>query len=188
MSEATHNGVMDDTATQRTFRLTLGSLNQEELTSALQHAGVQLNTHARTLLDQIDVQDGAGQSLTLTEVSVADLGLSEGGSLSAVFAAAEVRGLGPCPAATAPYLRLAWSDQRPSSHAELPAGRAPDGSVTVASLPPSADDEDPKGFYLRVLEGVSWLRGYRCDDEHRWAATDRFVFCQAKTVPAQRVM
>ncbi len=60
-----------------------------------------------------------------------------------------------CPPATAPCLRLAMTSQ-PS---------APD-SVLSASL--SEDDEHPKGCYLRVVDGVPWLWGFRCDDEHRW--------------------
>ena len=40
----------------------------------------------------------------------------------------------------------------------------------------SRDDEYPKGFYLRVVDGRAWLRGYRCDDGHSWSPDDRFIF------------
>ena len=38
------------------------------------------------------------------------------------------------------------------------------------SVPLRADHDYPKGFYLRVVDGVTWLRGYRCDDEYVWPA------------------
>ncbi|WP_343035696.1 hypothetical protein [Isoptericola sediminis] len=156
----------------------IGRLARAELLAAMDVAGVRLNVHARRLLDDIDLDEAAGRRLTLLEVSVAELGLGGGASLSEVFAAATRRGLGLCPAATAPYLRLAWTGQAASTDLVLSRGRAPDGAVTVASAPLTDDDEYPKGFYLRVVDGISWLRGYRCDDEHLWSPTDRFLFAQ----------
>ena len=61
----------------------------------------------------------------------------------------------------------------------MSAGRAPEGSLTVASEILSDDDEYPKGFYLRVVDDAAWLRGYRCDDEHIWSSDDRFLFRMA---------
>ncbi|WP_402463868.1 hypothetical protein [Isoptericola aurantiacus] len=84
----------------------IGRLARAKLLAALDDAGVQLNVHARTLLDDVDLDEAAGRRLTLTEVSAAELGLGGGASLSEVFAAATQRGLGLCPAATAPYLSL----------------------------------------------------------------------------------
>ena len=40
----------------------------------------------------------------------------------------------------------------------------------------SDDDEVPKGFYLRRIEGVLWLRGYRAGAEHVWSPDDRLLF------------
>ncbi len=40
-------------------------------------------------------------------------------------------------------------------------------------------DDYPKGFYLRVVDGRAWLRGYRCDDEYDFDPADRFVFRRA---------
>jgi hypothetical protein len=38
------------------------------------------------------------------------------------------------------------------------------------------DDEFPKGFYLRRIDGVLWLRGYRSGPAHVWSPDDRLVF------------
>lgn len=156
----------------------IGQLARAELLVALDAAGVQLNAHARTLLDDVDLDEAAGRRLILTEITLAELGLGGGASLSQVFAGATRRGLGMCPVATAPYLRLAWTGQAASTDPVLSRGRAPDGAVTVGSTPLTDDEGYPKGFYLRVVDGVSWLRGYRCDDEHLWSPTDRFLFEQ----------
>ncbi|WP_171027542.1 hypothetical protein [Pseudarthrobacter sp. NamE2] len=40
----------------------------------------------------------------------------------------------------------------------------------------SQDDEYPKGFYLRVVDGQKWLRGYQYDDEYIWSPNGRFTF------------
>jgi hypothetical protein len=39
------------------------------------------------------------------------------------------------------------------------------------------DESIPKGFYLRRIEGILWLRGYRSGPEHLYSPEDRFVFC-----------
>ncbi|WP_130412818.1 hypothetical protein [Xylanimonas ulmi] len=77
---------------------------------------------------------------------------------------------------TGPYLRLAFDDQAAAPDAVMPSGRAPSGSVTVASEPVEADHDFPKGFYLRVVDGTAWLRGYMCDNQHVFAPNDRFAF------------
>ncbi|MDT0189335.1 hypothetical protein HF984_04290 [Rothia terrae] len=40
----------------------------------------------------------------------------------------------------------------------------------------SDDDEFPKGFYLRVVDDVPWLRGYRCDDLYMHPLESQFLF------------
>lgn len=138
--------------------------------------GIQLNAHAETLLAGDSFTDSVARVIVVTERTVAELGLVDGAPLSRIFVAAEQQGLSPCPVETGPYLRLMLREQSESSDSVMSAGRAPEGSLTVASAPVDADDGYPKGFYLRVVDGQSWLRGYCCDDEHQWAPDDRFVF------------
>jgi hypothetical protein len=63
------------------------------------------------------------------------------------------------------------ADGKPLTH-----GRAPPGSITVASSPLDDSDETPKGFYLRRVDGVSWLRGYWSRPGHIWSPRDVLVF------------
>ena len=51
--------------------------------------------------------------------------------------------------------------------------------VTVASAPLCDDEEVPKGFYLRRIEGVLWLRGYQSWSGHVWSGEDTFVFVRS---------
>lgn len=162
------------------LRLRVGHLPRAELIDRLRDAGVHLNTHAWTLLDHPVFAQAGKQTIDVAVRTVGGLGLPDGGVLAEVFGAARDQGLLPCPAVTGPYLRLAVPDQDPAPDSVLSQGRAPTGSVTVASVPLSEDDEYPKGFYLRVVDGRSWLRGYRCADQYLWSPEDRLAFCRAE--------
>jgi hypothetical protein len=144
--------------------------------SRLSSRGILMNVHAETLLEDAVFDKRISRPVVVTERSVAELGLFSGASLSRIFEVAQQQGLVLCPADTGPYLRMALNAQAQSRDSVMSSGRAPDGGLTVAAEPLSNDDEYPKGFYLRVVDGQAWLRGYRCDDEHMWSTDDRFVF------------
>lgn len=164
---------MDD----RSMLLRVGGLTRDELITALDAAGVGLNASAETLLGDAVFDDATTTDMVeVVERTVGDLGLIDGGSLTRILHTAREQGLLPCPATTGPYLRLAVRDQANAPDSVMSRGRAPTGSVTVASEPLRADDDYPKGFYLRVVDGRPWLRGYRCSDEHVWSPEDRFAF------------
>ncbi|MEN2737780.1 hypothetical protein ABCS02_08315 [Microbacterium sp. X-17] len=158
------------------IRLSVGGVSRADLRAALQSHGVLLNAHAETLLDHDAFELREPEALTVVVQSVGELGLGDGGSLAEVFAAAREQGLSLCPPDTGPYLRLALRSQPDAPDSVLSAGRSPAGAIKVAAAPLSDDVGFPKGFYLRVVDGVQWLRGYRCDDEYRFAAGDRFAF------------
>lgn len=58
------------------------------------------------------------------------------------------------------------------------AGRAPSGALHIASEPLSDDEAYPKGFYLRVVDGETWLRGFRCDDTYEWGPEQLLALVQ----------
>jgi len=158
----------------------VGDATKAELLSRLQTAGVQLNPFAQALFaNPRFVTALTPSSLPTVEISVGDLDLPEGGTYDLVFQRALSLGLSPCPLEVGPCLRLQLLDQsddplgQPSSH-----GRAPPGSITVASQPISDNDDEPRGFYLRRVGGVLWLRGYRSWSGHILSPEDRLVFCQ----------
>jgi len=59
--------------------------------------------------------------------------------------------------------------------------RAPPGSITIASSPLDDSDETPKGFYLRRIDGVLWLRGYWSWPGNIWRPEDVLVFSRTST-------
>jgi hypothetical protein len=144
--------------------------------SELSSRGILINGHAETLLKDVVFDDQAARPVVVTERTVAELGLDCGATLSQIFEVARQQGLLLCPVDTGPYLRMALKEQATSSESVMSSGRAPDGALTVATEALSKDDEYPRGFYLRVVDGQAWLRGYRCDDEHTWSPDDRFIF------------
>lgn len=163
----------------------VGGLSREELRERLGARGIELNDHAVTLLEQSVFEQREPEVLTVVQRTPAELGLAEGGTLPQVIVAARQAGFGLCPPDAGPYLRLAMGSQEQAPDSVLSAGRAPTGALHVLSEPLRADHAFPKGFYLRVVDGVEWLRGYRCDDEYVVPSTSRFVLRQRDPLDPQ---
>lgn len=155
-----------------------GGLTKAALLLELSNAGVELNELALKLFqDPRFAVSESPQTVQVAEVSVAALGFSAGATFDALVERAASVGLGLCPLELAPYYRLALSAQPEGATGKLPTPhRAPAGSITVASAPLDDDEETPKGFYLRRIEGTLWLRGYRSWSGHRWSPEDILAF------------
>jgi hypothetical protein len=119
-------------------------------------------------------------AVTTVELTVCDLGFPQGTTIAEIYARAGVLGLDLCPIELGPHLRLQYLDQ-PEGYWGKPVRQhqAPYGSITIASEPLIEDDDFPKGFYLRRIQDVLWLRGYRSGPEHVWEPDDHFIFRQA---------
>ena len=156
----------------------IGGVSREELRAMLSAAGVWLNEAAEVLFadDRFATSPNRIQLQTV-QLSVAVLGLPNGGTFDQVVKRAAERGLLLCPLELGPHLRHQFLDQ-PEGFLGHPKTEhtAPAGSITVASKPLSQDEETPKGFYLRRIAGELWLRGYRSGPEHIWNPQDIFVF------------
>jgi len=155
-----------------------GAVAKSDLLERLATAGVELNDYARTLFGSDGfVTSGEAFTLSIVETSPAGLGLTSSMTLPRIVDAAIARGLRPCPLELGPHLRLQYLDQVERPIVE-PQGRnrAPLGSLTVVSAPLIDEDDFPKGFYLRRIDGTPWLRGYRCSMEFEWQPDDRLVF------------
>lgn len=154
----------------------VGGQSRTEVVQSLRDVGVRLNAHAETLLTHSAFDDPVGQTLRIVERTVAQLGLEKGAVQSQVFATARNQGLELCPLVTGPYLRLASMDQANAPDSVLSVGRGPSGAIHIASEPVSEGVDYPKGFYIRVVDGQAWLRGYRCDDTYVWTPGQRLAF------------
>jgi hypothetical protein len=162
---------------RRTVRV--GGLTRPDLQSALAAAGVRLNASAETLLED-PLFEGAeaetAATIEIVERTVGQLGLTIGATLPRILASAREQGLLLCPPFTGPYLRLAVPDQPTAPDSVMSNGRPPSGAVHVASERLRAEYDYPRGFYLRVVDGTPWLRGFRCSDVAPWSSDDRFAF------------
>ena len=156
----------------------IGGMSRAQLLRELQENGVQLNPAAEELFsDSRFVTSRTSHTVETIEVSVAELGYSQGATYAEITKGALGLGLSECPLELGPHLRLQFLDQPEGFLAHPPSQhRAPPGSVTVASRPLDEDDQTPKGFYLRRIRGALWLRAYRSGPEHIWSPEDRLVF------------
>lgn len=165
-------------AVARTVRM--GGTSKSELLAELQCHGIQLNEYGRDLFaHSLFTTSPVVSQVETVELAVANLGYLQGATFDRIHERASELGLTLCPLELGPHLRLQFLDQ-PEGHLGQPPSkhRAPPGSITVASRPLTEDHDTPKGFYLRRIDGVLWLRGYRSAPEDLWRPEDRLVFCR----------
>ena len=158
---------------------TTGGLEQEALRAHLKTQHILLNDYAEMLLEsQFFTVSPKARTTSFQILTIAELGLATGGTLPEVYHAASTQQLALCSYEEAVYLRLALTEQADSSlkDGRYSTNEAPAEAFTVASPVVTPDDNFPKGFYLRQIDGEVWLRGYCCDDLHRFKASDQFVF------------
>lgn len=172
-------GALNDRENIRLHKIKYGAMGKNDLLTLLKKSGIKLNEHADALFssDQFVVSAVKQQALLL-ELSVMDLGLPGGGTIQEIEKHARQHGLLECPLEIAPHFRLQYTDQNEKE--ETRRNKAPLGSVTVFSKPLTEEDDFPKGFYLRRIDGELWLRGYVCPKDHVWSPEDRFVFMMDK--------
>jgi hypothetical protein len=160
----------------------VGGLTKAQLIRELQQQSVLLNEYAETLFaDNRFATSDAKYMLQTVEITVGDLGFPDGATMGEILKRANELGLESCPLELGPYLRLAYLDQ-PEGYLGKPSKQqqAPSGSITIASEALTEDHTFPKGFYLRRINGVLWLRGYCADHLHIWNPDDHLVFHQSE--------
>jgi hypothetical protein len=161
----------------------IGGITKSALLEQLAAAQVEINSAGQQLFSDERFRTAPHPEVVrVHQVSVAGLGLERGGVMSQIMAAAAERGLSYCPLELAPHLRLLLLDQDEGAigfpHTQH---KAPPGSITVISPPLCDEDEVPKGFYLRRIEGKMWLRGYTSWAGHVWQPEDLLVFSCAQS-------
>ena len=160
--------------------VSVGGVSKLELLDALQRHAIEMNESAERLFaSELFTTSETQYVVTTVELSVHNLGFPQGATTAELHAKAQALGLQLCPLELGPHLRLQYLDQ-PEGYWGMPERQhqAPSGSITVASASLSDDGGFPKGFYLRRIKGVLWLRGYRAGDDHVWEHDDRLLFCR----------
>jgi len=165
-----------------TRTIEVGGITKLQLNQKLQQHSILINEYGERLLssEKFTTSD-TKHSLITIELTVRDLGFPKGANTAQLYRRASELGLELCPLELGPFLRLEYLDQ-PEGLLENPSqqNKAPSGSITIASEIISESDYFPKGFYLRKINGVLWLRGYIADSLHVWNPDNHFVFCQTK--------
>lgn len=165
-----------------TRTIEVGGLTKSELLQKLRTHSFMLNEYAEKIFsnDKFTTSEKKFHIKTV-ELTVKDLGFFEGATMPQLFKRAKELGLKLCPLELGPHLRIKYLDQREGDVVNITRqNQAPSGSVTIASEILSEDDDFPKGFYLRNIDGVLWLRGYIADHLHVWNPEDHFIFCQSE--------
>jgi hypothetical protein len=155
-------------------------MDKRDLLQALRERNVQLNRAAEDLFeDRRFTPLGRSRVVEIAALSVADLGFREGATYAQLIARALASGLVECPLELGPHLRLQFLDQAEGSvGSPATKHRAPHGSITVVSVPLDDRDETPKGFYLRRVDGVLWLRGYWSHQGNVWRPDDVLIYAR----------
>ncbi len=167
---------MHDVDASPPIHVCVGGLRRQELYAALDGLGVRLNDSARALLAHGAFDRPGRDAFDVRQCTVGQLGFARGATMASIVAGAHDVGLTLCPAITGPYLRLVTTDQESAPDAAMSHGFAPPGSITVAAPALDNDQGAPKGFYLRAVAGVLWLRGYHATDDYMWSPNDCFAF------------
>lgn len=159
------------------IKISIGGILKEELISLLKEKNILINPLGEKLLESdLFHVTRERQQIDLTEISLIELGLTDGkAGLLEVIRQAQNVGLNICSPDVAPFLRLAYFDDK-NSHGTEKKHKTPDGAVTVVSEILDEDVHFPKGFYLRKIDNNYWLRGYICDYEHTFEPNERFIF------------
>lgn len=165
-------------------KVEVGGLTKSQLLQKLQQNSILMNKFGERLFadDKFTISEKI-YSVRTVELTVCDLGFPEGATIPRVYKKANQVGLKLCPLELGPYLRLKYLDQ-PEGYSGKPSWRhrSPYGAVKIGSEILSEDVDFPKGFYLRRIEGVLWLRGYIADDLHTLDPDDHIIFCQHETL------
>jgi hypothetical protein len=153
-------------------------MSKPELIDELVNHGIELNEAGRDLFAHNGFTTSAiPSSIETIEITVSNLGYAQGAAIADISKRAISLGLSLCPLELGPHFRLQYLDQ-PEGQNERPVTKhkAPFGSLTIVSPEISEDDDIPKGFYLRRMNDVLWLRGYWSGPNHIWNPEDHLVF------------
>lgn len=138
-------------------------------------SGIHLNEFAEIIFSsELFKVSNKSKKITLIITTIKNLGFPEVATIQQIKRSLKSHGLSECPLEIAPYLRLNLKNQKEIK--KDTKNETPPGSLTIFSKPIIKDDNFPKGFYLRKINGELWLRGYRCSLDYIWKRNDTLVF------------
>lgn len=149
----------------------IGGVSKDDLLQNLEKYHIGINEFGLKIISHNDFTTSPDrQKLQTVEISVGDLGFTNGATIKEIYQKADDFGLNLCPPELGPHMRLQYLD--PNQPIDPDKGNW----QTIAMKEFSDDVDFPKGFYLRRREDGFWLRGYRTSSDFLWDPTDRFIF------------
>lgn len=159
----------------KTINLEYGGLSKNDLLVKLNDTGILLNEFAKIiLLSELFKVSKQKKQIKVVVTSLKELCFSKEATIPEIEKNLKNYGLAECPLELAPYLRLYLKNQKEIKEESI--NKAPSGSLTIFSRPLVEDEDFPKGFYLRNIDGKLWLRGYRCSLDYIWSPDDKLIF------------
>lgn len=157
------------------INLEYGGLSKEALFIKLSSFDIQLNEYANQLfLNDLFIYSNEKKQISVVITKIKDLSFKKGATIPQIQEVLKNYSLSECPLEVAPYLRLLLKEQEEVK--EKTINQNPKGSLTIFSKPLINDDNFPKGFYLRKIDGKLCLRGYRCSLDYLWDPEDELIF------------
>lgn len=170
------------------IKITNQNLNREALFHALESAGIQTNAYADLIFNHPSyTYTDAEKEISIVELTLHDLGLKNGGNFKQTEEAIQLSGYNCCPLEIAPYIRMHYRSQKPA-RPKTENGHPPD-SILIFSKPLADSSEFPKGFYLRNIKGILWLRAYIASDDYLWEPDTQLIVRKTvieKNIPVLR--
>ncbi|MDQ1097603.1 MULTISPECIES: hypothetical protein [Chryseobacterium] len=150
------------------------NLSREALFHALKSAGIPTNAYADLIFNHPAYNyTDAEKEISIAELTLHDLGLKDGGNFKQIEEAVQLSGYSYCPLEAAPYIRMHYRSQK-IAQPKTESGHPPD-SILIFSKPMLHSDDFPKGFYLRNIEGILWLRAYIASDDYFWEPDTQLI-------------
>jgi hypothetical protein len=155
--------------------ISYGGITKDELYNQLINENICFNEYAKVLFkSDVFVTCSEKKIAKIVELTIQDLGFPNGAQFKDIFEKMSTLGLLLCPLEVGAYLRLSYMDQK--EEIEIGKNKAPKGSITIFSkIGKEEDDDFPKGFYIRKMEGKLWLRGYICPMDYLWEPEARIA-------------
>lgn len=149
-------------------------LSKQKLLAKLAALNIGINKYAEQIFDHpnYNYENGASQ-ISIAKTTLHELGLQNGGNFQQISTAMQANNFDYCPIEFAPYIRMHFMEQDAATKATQ--NIHPPDSYLIFSAPLQADENFPKGFYIRNIEGKLWLRAYTCSDDYCWDAESEII-------------
>ena len=149
----------------------IGGLAKDELLKKLSQNKIDLNELAVKFTNHNEFKlSPSREKLQTVEISVSQLGFSNGTTIEEICKKSHELGFSICPHELAIHLRLQYIDFNQPIEPQK-------GNWQNIIIKEHFDEPGfSVGFYLRHREDGFWLRGYKASLDYIWEPVDRFIF------------